>query len=115
MGSPKATFCFLSGQGADQKEKSRIAFAKYKGMAENYLTKLQFGALYIFRPGYIYPVEKREEPNLSYRIFRKLYPLMKKIYPQGAITSEELSNSMFKAGMVGAFKSILENQDIKEV
>jgi len=32
--SPKATLCFLSGAGADQTEKSRIAFVKFKGMAE---------------------------------------------------------------------------------
>lgn len=32
--SPQAAFCFLSGQGADQTEKSRMAFARYKGEAE---------------------------------------------------------------------------------
>mgnify|MGYP003433832515 FL=1 len=35
--SPHANFCFLSGAGADLNEKSRLSFAKYKGMAENYL------------------------------------------------------------------------------
>jgi uncharacterized protein YbjT (DUF2867 family) len=48
--SPEATFCFLSGAGADQKEKSRMMFAKDKGIAENYLIKQNFGDLYIFRP-----------------------------------------------------------------
>ncbi len=113
--SPHAKFCLLSGAGADQKEKSRISFAKYKGMAENHLIKLNFEHLYIFRPGYIYPVEKRTEPNLSYRIFRSLYPLMKTIYSSGVITSEQLAQAMFKAGMNGTEKMILENQDIKAV
>ena len=113
--SPTATFCLLSGQGADQTEKSRVAFAKYKGMAENYLTKQGFGDLYIFRPAYIYPVEAREEPNLMYRVSRKLYPLLKNVFPATVITSEQLGQAIFKAGIQGAEKTVLENQDIKKV
>lgn len=111
--SPNANFCFLSGAGADLNEKSRISFAKYKGMAENYLIQKQFKHWYIFRPAYIYPVEKRLEPNFSYRIMRTLYPIIKSIYPQGAITSEGLADAMFKAGIYGKDQIILENQDIK--
>ena len=115
VNSPNSTLCLLSGQGADPKEKSRIAFARYKGMAENYLKSLDFNALYIFRPGYIYPVEKRVEPNFSYRLFRKLYPLMKTFYSKGVITSEELAKAMFKAALDGADKMVLENMEIKAV
>ena len=103
----------MSGQGADLKEKSRMSFARYKGMAENYLMSLDLGGLHIFRPGYIYPVEKREEPNLAYRIYRRLYPILNKIMPSTAITSEQLAKSMLKAGLNGTEKTILENEDIK--
>jgi len=113
--SPNATFCLLSGQGADQTEKSRVSFAKYKGMAENYLIKQDFGNLYIFRPAYIYPVEARQEPNLMYKISRKLYPLLKNVFPSTVITSEQLGKAIFKAGIQGAEKTVLENQDIKQV
>jgi len=113
--SPAATFCFLSGQGADQTEKSRMMFAKDKGIAENALIKLNFPATYIFRPGYIYPVEARTEPNFSYRMFRWLYPVMNKMAPKLSITSERLGQSMFKAGLSGAQQMILENEDIKAV
>ena len=113
--SPHARFCFLSGSGADPKEKSRMSFAKYKGMAENYLIRKAFPALYIFRPAYIYPVEKRREPNFTYRLTRRLYPLLKTIYPQGVITSEELGQAMFNTGIYGAEKTVLENQDIKAI
>jgi len=113
--SPQATLCFLSGQGADLKEKSRIPFAKFKGMAENHLMSLDLGGLYIFRPGYIYPVEKREEPNLMYRVSRSLYPILKTVFSSGVITSEELGKAMVKASMTGAEKTILENKDIKMV
>lgn len=114
-GSPDAAMCFLSGAGADLKEKSRVSFARYKGMAENYLMNKEFNALNIFRPAYIYPVEKRKAPNLMYGIYRRLYPLMKRVYPAGAITSEQLGKAMFTAGMTAANHGILENEDIKKI
>ncbi len=111
--SPDATFCFLSGQGADQTEMSRVMFAKDKGIAENYLMTKAFNALYIFRPAYIYPVVKRKEPNLSYRLSRSLYPMMKRLFPSFVIESVKLGQAMFKAGLSGAPKTVLENEDIK--
>lgn len=113
--SPDAVFCFLSGQGADRKEKSRMMFAKDKGIAENFLIGLNFKGTYIFRPAYIYPVVPRKEPNLSYRMMRRLYPFIKTIYPKGVITSEQLGKAIFKTGLHGADKIILENDDIKSI
>jgi len=113
--SPNAIFCFLIRAGPDLNEKSRLCFAKYKVMAENYLILTQFKHWFIFRPAYIYPVEKRLEPNITYRIMRVLYPIIKYVYPQGVITSEVLADAMFKAGISGSSQIILENQDIKSL
>lgn len=110
--SPHAVFCFFSGAGADRSEKSRIPFARYKGMAENHLFSKQFDQLYIFRPSYIYPVEKRKEPNLGYRIYRMLYPLVRLLGKRFSIRSTDLGEVMFRAGMSGTEKKILENSDI---
>ena len=112
--SARTTFCFLSGQGADPTEKSRLMFAQDKGVAENMLMGLDFEGLNIFRPAYIYPVNKRQEPNWSYGLMRRLYPLMKAIYPKGVITSHELAQSMFLAGVNHANMGILENEAIKQ-
>ena len=111
--SPKATFCLLSGAGADRTEKSKTSFARYKGMAENQISALYL-EFYSFRPGYIYPVVPRKEPNFGYRIMRALYPLMKIFGTKYSITSVELANSIYHIGMNGAPKEILENQDILE-
>ena len=62
--SLNATYCLLSGAGADRTEKSRASFARYKGMAENQIAKLNL-TFYSFRPGYIYPDEPRKEPNIG--------------------------------------------------
>src|ERR1700746_247093 len=53
--SQGAAFSFLSGTGADQTGRSRMAFARYKGEAEKVLLAAGFPRLYIFRPAYIYP------------------------------------------------------------
>ncbi|TKG93676.1 NAD-dependent epimerase/dehydratase family protein [Puteibacter caeruleilacunae] len=111
--SPDAYFCFLSGQGADRTEKSKMSFAKYKGMAENYLLE-EIDNAWSFRPSYIYPVEKRNEPNLGYKIFRALYPLVKLFGKKFSIKSTELAHAMFKVGLKGNSKSILENDEIQE-
>ncbi len=112
--SPNATMTFLSGAGADQKEKSRTAFARYKGMAENALIKMNLGALFIFRPGYIYPVTKRNEPNFFYKLYRTLYPLIKLTGRKWSIKSTELANAMCHVSNKTPHKEVLENHDILE-
>lgn len=106
------TFCLLSGAGADRKEKSRMMFAKDKGIIENRLSQMGFKAFHAFRPGYIYPVTPREEPNITYKISRFLYPLLKLLGSNASIKSTELAASMFKVGLNGSDKEIFENRDI---
>jgi nucleoside-diphosphate-sugar epimerase len=117
-GSPQAAFCFLSGQGADQTEKSRMAFARYKGAAEKGLLAHSFPRIHIFRPGYIYPVTPRDEPNLVYQITRMLYPVIRRIYPNIGVPSEDLARVMVHAGIHGSKgydNPILENKDIRSM
>lgn len=110
--SPESRFVFLSGMGADNTEKSRVAFARFKGIAENHLKALNFSALQIFRPGYIYPVEARKEPNFVYRVYRWLYPLINRMAPSSSVTSVQLGEAMFQAGLYPTNKITLENKDI---
>jgi len=114
--SPQAAFCFLSGAGADQTERSRVAFARYKGAAENALLRVGFPRLHIFRPGYIYPVTPRDEPNVTYRITRSLYPVLRRVYPNIGIASDDLARAMVDAGLHGTgthAAPVLENRDIR--
>jgi uncharacterized protein YbjT (DUF2867 family) len=114
--SPQAAFCFLSGQGADQTEKSRMSFARYKGSAEKALLDVDFPRVHIFRPGWIYPVTPRKEPNIMYNISRFLYPMVSRIYPNIGIPSENLAAVMVYAGLYGTGvneNAVLENKDIR--
>ncbi|MCG8337178.1 MAG: NAD(P)H-binding protein [Proteobacteria bacterium] len=111
----QTTFCFLSGQGADLKQQSRIMFARDKGAAENLIIQLNFDQTYLFRPGYIYPVTLRKEPNLGYKLMRMLYkPILSKLYPNIGVPSLQLAQVMVNVALNGADKVIFENRDIKE-
>jgi uncharacterized protein YbjT (DUF2867 family) len=115
-GSPGAAFSFLSGNGADQTGKSRLAFARYKGEAEKALLAAGFPRVYIFRPAYIYPVEPRKEPNLSYRLLRAVYPVFRVLFPNQVIPADDLARVMVDAVVrkIGTpEQQIYENQDIR--
>jgi uncharacterized protein YbjT (DUF2867 family) len=114
--SPEAAFSFLSGNGADPTGRSRMAFARYKGEAEKALVATGFPRVYIFRPAYIYPVEPRKEPNLSYRLLRWSYPAFRVLFPNLVIESDVLARAMVEVAVQrsGEHQSIIfENRDIR--
>ncbi|MCB9020327.1 MAG: hypothetical protein H6546_08350, partial [Chitinophagales bacterium] len=83
-----------------------------KGAAENQLAAIGFKAFHTFRPGYIYPDTPRNEPNLSYRIMRKLYPLIKLLGPGQSIKASELAKVMFRIGLEGGKQEVYENKEM---
>ena len=114
--SPGASFSFLSGKGADPTGRSRMAFARYKGEAENALLVAGFPHVYIFRPAYIYPVEPRKEPNFSYRLLRAIYPAFRALFPNQVIRADDLARAMVDVIFGGtgvAPTQVFENQDIR--
>jgi uncharacterized protein YbjT (DUF2867 family) len=93
-----------------------MAFARYKGEAENALAASEFSRLYIFRPAYIYPVEPRKEPNFSYRFLRGIYPVFRRLFPNQVIRADDLARAMVDVVVSGTEKApswILENRDIR--
>jgi uncharacterized protein YbjT (DUF2867 family) len=114
--SPNAVFSFLSGSGADQTGRSRMAFARYKGEAEKALIAAGFSRVYMFRPAYIYPVEPRKEPNFSYRLLRMIYPVFRVLFPNQVIPADDLARAMVDVAVREAAERggvVLENRDIR--
>jgi uncharacterized protein YbjT (DUF2867 family) len=114
--SPEAVLSFLSGSGADPTGQSRMAFARYKGAAEKALLAAGFPCVYIFRPAYIYPVEPRKEPNLSYRLLRGIYPVFRLLLPNQVIRADDLARAMVDVAVGGRGERgevVLENRDIR--
>jgi uncharacterized protein YbjT (DUF2867 family) len=118
VSSPNATFTFLSGSGADPTGRSRMAFARYKGEAETALSAAGFPRVYIFRPAYIYPVQPRREPNVSYRLLRAIYPAFRLLFPNQVIRADDLARTMVDAAVRGTGEGrtlVLENRDIRHL
>ncbi len=114
--APNAVFSFLSGSGADQTGRSRIAFARYKGEAEKALIAAGFPRVYMFRPAYIYPVEPRKEPNFSYRLLRTIYPVFRVLFPNQVIPADDLARAMVDVAVRKSTERggmVLENRDIR--
>ena len=116
--SPDAAFSFLSGGGADPTGRSRIAYARFKGEAEQALLAVGFPCVYIFRPAYIYPVEPRKEPNFGYRLLRGIYPVFRVLFPNQVIRADDLARTMVDAAVRATGESrvqVLENRDIRRL
>jgi len=114
--SRDAAFSFLSGNGADSTGRSRIPYARYKGEAEKALLAAGFSRVYLFRPAYIYPVEPRKEPNVSYRVLRTIYPAFRVLFPNQVIRADDLARVMVDAAVRGAplrAGPVFENRDIR--
>jgi uncharacterized protein YbjT (DUF2867 family) len=114
--SPHTAFSFLSGNGADQTGRSRMPYARYKGEAEKALLAAGFPRVYLFRPAYIYPVEPRKEPTLSYRLLRAVYPAFRVLLPNQVVRADDLARVMIHAAVRGAPEHpgpVFENRDIR--
>lgn len=109
------TFLFVSGAGADSKEKSIITFSREKGKTENALMRLPFKKLIIPRPGGIYPIIKPEKYPFSYNFFYWTYPIVKRLLPNQAITSVELAKVILYLIKNGSDKIILENREMRQL
>ena len=114
--SPNAASSFLSGNGADQTGRSRIAFARYKGEAEKALIAAGFPRIFLFRPAYIYPVQSRKEPNFSYRLLRAVYPVFRVLFPNQVIRADDLAWAMVDVALRQTQERqglVFENRDIR--
>jgi uncharacterized protein YbjT (DUF2867 family) len=116
--SSNVTFSFLSGSGADPTGKSRMPFARYKGEADKALLAAGFLRLYLFRPAYIYPVRPRDEPNFSYGLLRRIYPVFRVLLPNQVIRADDLARAMVEVAVRPRGEDecegvVFENRDIR--
>lgn len=109
------TFCFLSGEGADTSMQSKTLFARIKGKTENLLINQNFKQLYIFRPGYIHPVNMKRKKTFLENVTEIFYPIMKIFTPGFVTTSVILANVMMHVGLNGFKKGLINNKEISSI
>lgn len=112
------TFCYISGAGTDSSEKGKIMWARVKGKTENTLLSLPFKKAYMFRPGFIQPMNgiksKTKLYNTMYAVFKPLYFVLK--YFDSIVTNTSIfGKAMIYTVLTGSEKPILENKDINKI
>ncbi|HEY1901695.1 MAG TPA: epimerase [Terracidiphilus sp.] len=116
--NPGMTFIYVSGSGTDSSEKGRAMWARVKGRTENALLKLPLSA-YMFRPGFIEPMDGIQSKTPSYRVFYKvlgpLLPVLRWVLPKQVLTTREIGQAMLAVAKRGYEKRVLETKDIRKV
>lgn len=114
--NPAMTFIYVSGAGADSTELGRSMWARIKGRTENALKALPFAGVYLFRPAIIQPLHGIQSKTSSYRRFytltRPLLPIMRRLFPNLVVTTEEVGRAMLNAARRGSGRLVLESRDI---
>jgi uncharacterized protein YbjT (DUF2867 family) len=117
--SPRMTFVFTSGAGADSSQKGTLMWARVKGKAENGVLGLPFRASYVFRPGVIQPMHGITSRTGWYRaLYVALGPAMslaRRLAPRHILTTEQIGRAMIRVAQRGAPKRVLEAPDIYAV
>jgi uncharacterized protein YbjT (DUF2867 family) len=116
--NPRMTFIYVSGSGTDSSGTGRIMWARVKGRTENALLQLPLNA-YMFRPGFIEPLDGIESRTPLYRRFYKvtapLMPVLGRALPNQILSTREIAQAMLSVTRNGYASRILETSDIRRV
>jgi uncharacterized protein YbjT (DUF2867 family) len=112
MMNARLTFIFVSGQGADR----NVMWARVKKRTEDDLMSIPFKAVYVFRPGFIQPLDGiRSRTKLYNILYPILYPVMlamKAFSPRNITDTRRIGRAMLNIAKRGHPVKILENPDI---
>ena len=113
--NPDMTFVFVSGAGADSSERGRIMWARVKGKTENAILRMPCTS-YVFRPGVVLPMHGERSRTAAYRVLysatKPLLPLLKRMWPNQILTTEQFGRAMLTVARQGAPKRVLESSEI---
>ena len=113
------TFIYVSGSGTDSSEQGKVMWARVKGKTENALLRMNFKAVYLFRPAIIQPLDGIQSKTKSYRLFYKIMnpilPLIKRLSPHSILTTSSIGVAMLNAVRSGYPTHILEVKDIAQL
>jgi uncharacterized protein YbjT (DUF2867 family) len=113
--NPAMTFILVSGAGADSSEHGRIMWARVKGKSENAILRMPFKG-YVFRPAVVQPMHgirsRTAIYNLLYSLLRPLLPVVRRLFRNYVLTTEEIGQAMLLVARSGAPKRVLESGDI---
>ncbi len=115
--NPNMTFCYVSGAGTDAS--SNTMWARVKGRTEEDLLKMPFRNVYLFRPGYIQPLNGIKSQtswyNTIYAISSPFYPLVKSLFPGLVTDTTKVGQAMIRVATSNMPNQYLTNRDINRL
>ena len=115
--NPSAVMTYVSGEGTNAKENSKIAWANVKGKAENYILNKGLKDSYMIRLGLLIPENgikaKTRIYNFFYTMMVPFYPLMKMI--PSITTSSKLGKAMINCVYFPSEDKYLDNRKINKL
>jgi uncharacterized protein YbjT (DUF2867 family) len=113
--NPVFSFCYCSAMGAE----GSSMWARVRQRVENGLKAMSFKHSGCVRPGFIRPGPGIRSQvriyNAAIAILTPLFPLILKLFPQYATTSERLGRAMLRVVQGKADVYLLENRDINRI
>ena len=108
---------YVSGEGTNAKENSKITWANVKGKAENYILNRGLKDSYMIRLGLLIPENgikaKTKLYNFFYTLMTPFYPLMKMI--PSITTSSKLGKAMINCVYFPSKYKYLDNRKINQL
>jgi uncharacterized protein YbjT (DUF2867 family) len=108
--SPGMTFCYISGAGTDETQRSMMKWARVKGKVEADLALFDL-RFYAFRPGFIHPIKGHKSSTLLGSL---LYPLIRNSR-RYCVEADEVGLAMINAALRSPPRHTLENADIRDL
>ena len=100
--APALVFVYVTGMGTDSSEHGRTMWARVKGRTENALLAMQFRGAYMFRPGFVQPVDGARSKTRWYRAIYAtlgpLLPLIRRAFPNHVVTTAEIGRAARESG-----------------
>ena len=113
--NPVFSFCYCSAMGAE----GSSMWARVRQRVENGLRALPFRYSGCVRPGFIRPGSGIRSATKLYQaaivVGKPLFPILLKLFPQYATTSERLGRAMVRVVQGKADVYILESRDINRI
>ena len=110
--NPDMIFTYVSGLGTDSTEKGRSMWARVKGKTENHIIRFPFKASYMFRPGFIEPIDGLTHVYTMYKVLSPVIPALRKLFPSYVVSLKDIGQAMINVTIRGFPKRVLECRDI---
>ena len=115
--NPGVVMTYVSGEGTNTKENSKISWANVKGKAENYILSKGLKDSYMIRLGLLIPENgikaKTRLYNFFYTVMTPFYPIMKMI--PSITTSSKLGKAMINCIYFPTEDKYLDNRKINKL